>query len=99
MDTKGIRAALDKLGSTSEEVAEKLKEKGVKGARRSVGTCPIAIYLWREGFKWENGVGTMIVGGSCISDNPRADLMATPGVVADFIRDFDRGNYPELEER
>jgi len=40
-----VRAALDALGGTADEVAETLRAKGVKGVPGSACDCVLAVYL------------------------------------------------------
>jgi hypothetical protein len=82
----------ERLGSTPEEVARTLQEEGIRGVRRSKCDCPIARYLQQHGFESAE-VGFYVhvnVGKMCF---------LTPPHVKRFILDFDKGLYPELEEK
>jgi len=43
-----VKAFLQSLGTTHEEVAEKLRAAGVKGYRISAGNCPVARLVKRQ---------------------------------------------------
>jgi hypothetical protein len=82
-----LQDVLDALGSTPEEIARTLQDKGIRGVRKSKCACPIAHYLQLKGFK-DAEVGAFTEVSRVLSDGMR-----------DFIYAFDRGEYPELEEK
>lgn len=82
-----LYTCLDELGQTEAEVVAKLKQLGIKGARRSACHCIIAEYLVSLGF---SGV---TVGTTVTTDTQRAWL---PEHVQTFAMHFDDGKYPEL---
>lgn len=87
-----IQAALSRLGSTSDEIAESLQTKQCTGKRGRAASCPIANYLHLQ------------FPGQWFDVIPRGSI--THGVdptwvehnlpMADFIRKFDQRLYPEL---
>jgi hypothetical protein len=100
-----VLALLVALGTTAEEVANKLVSLGIKGNRERCRTCPIAQYLI------SNGVASWVVladgagGGVALGDVGgevsyyRYPLSTYPlASVRDFILAFDRGEYPQCEK-
>jgi hypothetical protein len=80
---------LDALGKTSEQVADFLKARGVKGTIGNVYSCPIANYL--------NSLNHKVAGVSWGSIRFQyGGCIDTPPAVCQFIVDFDQGKYPEL---
>lgn len=85
------------LGFTARQIAKTLVELGIKGRRQSMGHDPIANYLRRHGytpvaiFVNETGDGLTINAGVWVD-------IAAPPAVAEFVRSFDDGDYPGLEE-
>ena len=93
----GYHAVLEKLqelGSTSDEVADKLTEMGIKGTHCK-DRCPIANYLGVIGVL--NPSVCITIASGLFADGSRA--MITPPGVQDFVKDFDNERFPELEER
>ncbi len=87
-----IECLLTALGSTTNDVANSLMANGVKGNRQSCYHCPIAVYL-----KKATG-DVVIVESTHAGIQYKYDLVRLPVPVQQFIIDFDRGFYPELEE-
>lgn len=85
-----LQAALARLGSSPEEIAESLNTKGISGYRRKPTNCPIANYLKQE---FPN-VGLIYVGGVVCFDETKK--IPTPTEVREFINGFDKGFYPKL---
>lgn len=91
-----LQQALHDMGSTAQEVADTLKQAGIKGRRQSCENCPIARYLDLLGYACpqvglESGINA---GNRAIFryiDEPHTE--ATEG----FIRQFDKGEFPGLE--
>lgn len=89
--------ALNRLGPRARDIAKTLVEAGIRGRRQSMGHDPIANYLRRHEynpvaiFVNETGDGLTINAGVWV------DIAAPPAVV-EFVRGFDDGDYPGLEE-
>jgi hypothetical protein len=86
---------LDALGSTPTEVAENLLQLGCTGRKNSSCSCPVANYLKLKGYShpsvFDETDPTIYI------DLEKYPLCLT-APVATFIRAFDRGLYPDLEE-
>jgi hypothetical protein len=102
MKTKAeILALLVDLGSTADEVAAKLISFGIKGEREKCSTCPVAQYLFSKGVVAKINDPTWFgLGGVGIGVDsywyPLATYPQLTGVF-NFIRAFDRGQYPGCE--
>jgi hypothetical protein len=84
----------DELGYDKYFIAAKLEDLGIKGDRNEDTSCPLATYLEGEGFSFcsvdsktitvetENGVGISV---------------KTPKPFAEFVKAFDKGEFPELD--
>jgi hypothetical protein len=83
------------LGDSSEQVAASLREKGIKGEPACAEQCPIARLLKSEieDAEWASvsACGLHVGAGDFTAG------MATPDHVADFVSDFDLGQFPDLE--
>jgi hypothetical protein len=97
---------LKSLGNTSAEVAESMRQQGIKGIRQSKCKCPIlnAIYKAYPNY-W---TGLAIVNGKKHNDHwsyyatlNDCQIMdpSLPQPVMDFIGDFDYVAYPDLEAK
>lgn len=89
-----VRTALDRLGGTSDAVADTLRAKGVRGVRNYYADCPVAVWLRGEfpGAPIEVGVGYVFIDG--------AEVVMMPEPVRDFVHDFDvAGWHADLEVR
>lgn len=84
--------ALKALGPTSQAVAANLAKRGVKG-RTGAKSCPLANYLKLRGFT------KPIVGRQhyWLRDG-REPSRYLPFHLQVFVRKFDAGMYPELQE-
>lgn len=95
---KEIVDFLNSLGNNRGEVYETLKKKGIKGSKISPGSCPIARVLIDELDDGTYSVSPFDIshfnGGSDVQWI-RANI---PFAVADFIRSFDRSEYPDMIE-
>lgn len=91
----GVYDALRRLGSTSEEIADSLAERGIRGRRMEERACPLANYLRNE-----LTVAVQIEAGSVQIDGVDGFMStAVCDGVEDFIEDFDDEGYPFLIEQ
>ncbi len=87
---------LAQLGNTSEEIAAKLRIVGIKGRRQEPKSCPLTHYLVQVDPRFRNfRIGNITVYDGTLDYEAGVD-METP--VRQFVRDFDDGKYPYLEE-
>ena len=76
------------LGSSADQVADRLAAMGFTGRQSVVGDCPVARYL-RETVR-----RTAVMGAKhCLVDNIAFPL---PEAVQAFVHEFDSGAYPTL---
>lgn len=86
---------LRSLGSRGVEVAVTLKANGVNGIKCESTMCPIANVL-NDRFDMPASVGPY--GITLYDAHEGADVeVNTPYFIAEFLRDFDKGEYPELD--
>jgi hypothetical protein len=78
---------LESLGSTADEVAQSLRDKGIKGPRCYMGYCPLAKLIG----------GQVCIQGAYIPCN-NEEGFELPQACKDFIRKFDCGEYLDLHE-
>lgn len=106
-----VKKLVDRLGKTSNEIAQKLARRGTRGKRWKGHCCPIA----NEILKRIKGVERVVVEGDVIYVNPPViKKYGEPyedwetgtvvkcdggmnGPVEEFVFDFDAGKYPELD--
>lgn len=91
---KDISNKLLALGNTPDEVAANLNKFGVKGIRKKSCYCPIANYV--------SGLIGKEIAVNCyviLSLTDWESVTINNDVVSVFVRNFDRGKYPELEEK
>jgi hypothetical protein len=91
-----VLALLVSLGTTSQEVADKLLSLGIRGDRNKCKTCPIAQYLVAYGVVTWSGLGIAI--GPTPWNTYWYNIREYPqlkGILA-FIEHFDEGKYPKL---
>ncbi len=89
--------ALNKLGSSENEIVGNLIKLGIKGTKLSPCNCPISNYLVKElGFANNDDV---IVDHTriCFPRNKGEQTYSCPALIAEVIVNFDRGNYKDLE--
>lgn len=91
-----VFSVLRALGNNATEVANSLKVRKIKGEKRAAEACPIRNYLASEGFS--TNVSSENIEIRDASHNPSLISITTPNIIADFIDEFDRGWYPDLEE-
>lgn len=85
--------ALAELGETPDAISAALIEKGITGARKDDGCCPIAVYL--SGIYACPMVTENIV--EAWDEDGEAEVWTfTPDAAVAFIQRFDRGEWPEL---
>lgn len=83
--------ALKKMGSCAAEVADRLRAEAIKGFRGHSDYGPLNRYLEFHGF-FNTYVGASIYK---LADFPPDRL---PEACADFLRRFNDGEYPDLEQ-
>ena len=72
------------------QIALMLQEQGLRGRRISSHSCPISRYARLQG---------LTDPGSCQDwTDAREGVVQHPPQVREFIRRFDRGDYPQLAE-
>lgn len=96
---------LTSLGSSADEVAESLRQQGVKGRRGSSRRCPILNGIYKACPDYWSGL--IIVNGRKKDDGNWSYYAALrdsqimdptlPQAVMNFIGNFDEGKYPDLE--
>ena len=90
-----VREYMSRLGETSDAVAESLRRAGVRGIRKSSISCPLLVGIKREcRLPWGSPTapkpGVVTYSDLQIMDPP------VPTPVAEFMKRFDEGEYPEL---
>lgn len=84
--------ALAVLGSTPDEVADRLYEMGFRGRPNVYTDCPLARYLKETlHYRWV-GVSTLEI------EISSGVLFHTPHVCGEFVELFDAGKWPLLVE-
>jgi hypothetical protein len=90
---KIILELLNKLGETPEEVASSLEKQGIKGEPQMARSCPIANYLCQHNF-------CNMVCYDVIVDSVNCDLyIKSPNIIYQFIKRFDKNEFPNLVEK
>jgi hypothetical protein len=90
-----LSQALASLGETPDQVAETLKQAGVRGRRRDYQCCPVASYLSKVACK-NITVGLHKAGYDPMAADGQVDV---PSPVQTFILRFDlQEAYPSLLE-
>lgn len=88
--------AIAALGTTPEQVTDKLREMGIKGYRQMAGSCPIAKYLNACGFHL-----VTVCNSARRYDHSRqchaSETILLPPAIKNWILDFDNDHYPEFE--
>lgn len=83
------------LGDTPDRIAKTLREKGIKGVRHERCDCPIARYVRHVA---GGGLYSVSVHNSSVHHEHNRWSLPLPPAVDRFVRAFDGGKYPELEE-
>lgn len=95
MNNEKILAALAALGSNAYEIAETLREKGIKGDPAFCATCPIAVYLSRK-----LPTAKFFVTIHSVTWHARSTFasggMDLPSAIKGFVRRFDDGEFDFL---
>jgi hypothetical protein len=94
-----VTKALSGLGATSQDIANTLANKGVRGHRNCTDVCVLAVYLAEQFPGLTFGVG---VGSAAFAELTPMGIKLGGGVpfdqpLIDFVRDFDEGKHHELE--
>lgn len=89
-----ILKALEQLGNTSDEIAEALSVKEIKGRPRHSTACPIAHYL-KDALPECETIHVCIP--HAYLDSALNSSIPLPAPVKDFIRKFDAGEYLNLK--
>lgn len=89
-----LRSVLRALGEDADQVAETLRQKGIKGKLEKSDCCPIANYLTSRGFI-DSDVDEYDAYGTY--DGCRYEI-SLPMSVSKFVRYFDKGAYHDLQE-
>lgn len=87
---------LKSLGTRGDEVAASLRRLRVKGIKMENTMCPISNALRAQFSNVAVSSGPYAI---TIYDALTKDeiMVSTPYYIADFIRQFDKGEYPELD--
>lgn len=89
-----ISEAIKTLGDTEEKISQTLREKGIKGTRGELDSCPVAIYLTEKlGKKIRVGAYS-----AWAEDNPNESNVDLPEWVSEWVKYFDREEYPEFDK-
>lgn len=93
-----VTTKLLELPDTSDKIAAKLTELGIKGYRGASVKCPIAVYLNEDLDDYKVAVGLV----SCTVWETEAKsgsrIVYLPGHISNFISNFDSLYYPGLME-
>jgi hypothetical protein len=76
---------LESLGSTADEIAQSLRDKGIKGTRCYMGYCPLAKLIG----------GYVAIQGAYFGTEEGFEI---PPACKDFVKRFDCGEYLDLHE-
>lgn len=93
MTSDHVREALKWLGPTAADVAANLQRRRIKGIPREGYACPLHRYLESLGMESPFHVTNENVHGSFVCP------IKLPRACQAFVRQFDRGKYPELEKK
>jgi len=97
---RAVQEKLAKLATldTADAIALELEAQGIKAMRTSPFSCAIAKYLKQDPEVQPVGLVGVSLGGVSLSSNDSrlTEIIQNPRVVADFIKAFDEGQYPEL---
>jgi hypothetical protein len=85
------------LGNSPHEIAETLREAGVKGQRKLSERCPIAKWLTTQTNCREVQVDYGAAGVYLTLGPGESFICTPPAAIDEFIRAFDDGEYPDLD--
>lgn len=97
MKPEDVQKVLQSLGHTASQVAQSLYSRGIKGRRRSTCDCPVANMITRLGVttvQVSRVHAVYVIPG--VFPMPVLSVRL-PSVVGDFVKNFDAGDYPDLE--
>lgn len=102
--TAFVTMVLDNLGHTSDDIAHRLLDLGVCGVRNTVRFHnPLVRYLQAEFMDhFQTKVFMDVIKGDILRIlflNGEKQEVALADATVDFLEGFDRGYYPELEEK
>lgn len=90
-----VKQAYRELGSTPDEIAEKLRQLGIRGSPAKPWSCPIANYLRRK--TKASYVSVVAIAEVVRGTPPTKVIVGNPPAVDDFIDAFDNdGAYGNL---
>jgi len=88
----------DELGQTADQVAKSLRARGIRGVRRAARILnPIVRYACRF---MPDAIELQVVRGRklrIVSPGGTIDLILLPAPVIDFLKEFNRGRFLDLE--
>jgi hypothetical protein len=87
-----VREALEALGNEPKIVASRLQEAGFHGKRRNSEECPIANFVNKRFELLGVEVGLDHI------EYPFGKIELPP-VITQFVKNFDNGCYPQLQEK
>lgn len=85
--------AIEQLrGKSPDEIAAMMRRRGIKGRPGTTQKCPLAMFF--DG----TNAGTFVIGREFImrTAGKTVERAKTPKNLADFVRRFDIGKYPDL---
>lgn len=87
------QVAFDKLAGfqVASELADYFKSEGIQGTKAYHDECPIAIWMTKT-----TGMRTSVADYVIILDSRSQFSANSSPAMIDFMRSFDRGDYPEL---
>lgn len=106
-----ITEILRSMGNTADEVADYLRQQGIKGERCKPSFCPVIIAIYKaipdlcRGLRVDTRAGWMTIYGQRIRIQPHVVVTwndcqtsdpSCPQAIEDFVFKFDKGEYPDL---
>lgn len=86
--------ALAELPDTADGIAAYLIEQECRGRRRNARCCPVANYLTGTGEFFDADVDPALI--DALIEGDQEARVETPAHIAEFIKRFDDGEWPEL---
>lgn len=104
---KLVASRLSQLGETEEEIAKTLRQGNYQGLPGCAGDCPVRNYLAdklkedeNNGLLHRRGLYTSVRTGACFThlytNEEKYVTIANPLPVSQFVKAFDRKEYPDL---